>query len=85
MRAYAQSKLANIYFAAALERRIKKEKLQGISVSLHPGVIYTEGMRDMPKSYKILLYLLRYLTYPFAIALTKTIKSGAQTTLHCVH
>lgn len=35
--AYAQSKLANLVFALELDRRLRKEKLDVISVAAHPG------------------------------------------------
>lgn len=38
---YSQSKLANIYFARLLQKKIDAANLNGISVSLHPGVVRT--------------------------------------------
>ncbi len=43
--AYAQSKLANLLFAADLQRRLSAGGRQTVSVAAHPGVAGTEGMR----------------------------------------
>lgn len=38
---YAKSKLANVYFSRFLQKKIDDAKLNGISISLHPGVVRT--------------------------------------------
>ncbi len=45
MRAYSQSKLANIYFTEILQKKITEAGINGITISLHPGVIWTDGVR----------------------------------------
>lgn len=40
--AYAQSKLAQLMFAKAVERRARAEGLKISSFALHPGVVNTE-------------------------------------------
>lgn len=46
--AYGQSKTANIYMPAAIERHYSAQGLHGLSV--HPGVIETELMRHLDES-----------------------------------
>ena len=41
MRAYRQSKLANLLFAKQLQRRIERDKLDMLSISIHPGLVGT--------------------------------------------
>lgn len=70
--AYGQSKLANILFTRELAKRLEGS---GVTVnSLHPGVVNTELTRYVP-GHQVLSFI-----WPF---LTKTPKSGAQTTLTC--
>ena len=77
VRAYFQSKLANVMHAGALARRLQGT---GITVySLHPGVIDTELPRHIEKSHWIAYSLLGRL-YRYLI---KTPFHGAQTTLYC--
>lgn len=40
--AYAQSKLAQIMFSNALDRRLKEENAKVLSISVHPGVVDTQ-------------------------------------------
>ncbi|TWT05323.1 SDR family NAD(P)-dependent oxidoreductase [Planococcus sp. CPCC 101016] len=42
---YNQSKLANLYFALELDKRLKEHKLQTISVACHPGVSATNILK----------------------------------------
>jgi NAD(P)-dependent dehydrogenase (short-subunit alcohol dehydrogenase family) len=46
--AYGQSKLANLMFAYALQRRLAAKSAQTIAVAAHPGVSNTELMRHLP-------------------------------------
>lgn len=53
---YNQSKLANLYFALELDKRLKEHSLQTISVACHPGVSATNilklGQREIPLAFK---------------------------------
>lgn len=53
---YNQSKLANLYFALELDKRLKKHDLQTISVACHPGVSATNilkfGRWEIPLVFK---------------------------------
>ncbi|XP_062328618.1 dehydrogenase/reductase SDR family member 13-like [Osmerus eperlanus] len=74
IRAYCNSKLCNILFTRELANR-----LEGTSVttySLHPGVIYTEILRNMS-------WWLQVLMVPLAKLFFLDLEGGAQTTLHC--
>ena len=46
---YAQSKLANLYFAYELQRRLTVTGDSTISVAAHPGIADTELLRYLPK------------------------------------
>ncbi|KAL3758641.1 hypothetical protein ACHAWU_005227 [Discostella pseudostelligera] len=90
---YSQSKLANVMFSLELNRRESKLRLvphgemrltnktypQVVSYCLHPGLVRTDFIRDMPW----------YLYYPHKIdylvtgMLQKSPRSGAWTTVHC--
>ncbi|XP_054257520.1 retinol dehydrogenase 13-like, partial [Macrosteles quadrilineatus] len=78
LRAYQQSKLANVLFSKELARRLKDKNVT--TYSLHPGVIRTELGRHMDTVYfrgaRNLAATLGYFFY-------KTVDQGAQTTLHC--
>lgn len=53
---YNQSKLANLYFAMELDKRLKEHGQQTISVACHPGVSATNivklGQREVPAVFK---------------------------------
>lgn len=53
---YNQSKLANLYFALELDKRLKKHNLSPISIACHPGVSATNilklGTREIPTVFK---------------------------------
>ncbi|KAI0122226.1 putative short-chain dehydrogenase [Daldinia grandis] len=51
---YNQSKVANVLFSIALNKRLY-EKYGILSISLHPGVIYTELSRDAVQSIRDLI------------------------------
>ena len=77
MKAYQQSKLANILFSQELARRLEGT---GINVySLHPGVIATELGRHIKDSMGPVVAFLLVFLYPFI----KTPESGAQTSIFC--
>jgi len=77
MKAYSQSKLANVLFTKELARRI--EGTDTVTVSLHPGVVRTELSRYINSSLQLLVRLI----YPIFCIFTKTPEQGAQTTIHC--
>ncbi|XP_019886240.2 retinol dehydrogenase 11 [Ooceraea biroi] len=83
IRAYMQSKLANILFTRELVRQLKETNIEGINVySLHPGVITTELTRHFENAFSIVRYLYAiagYLKQPFI----KNPEQGAQTTIYC--
>ena len=79
--AYCRSKVANILFTKELQRRIDENKLDGISVSLHPGVVKTEIIRNL-EWYK--LFIFKYVLAFMWIFMVKTEWEGAQTNLFTV-
>jgi hypothetical protein len=57
-------------------------KINGLSVSLHPGVVRTELTRDvLDSAWKKAIFTL---AWPFQFILMKTPMEGAQTTLYTV-
>ncbi|XP_020289410.1 retinol dehydrogenase 11-like [Pseudomyrmex gracilis] len=81
LRAYGQSKLANILFTKELARRLKEANIDGINVySLHPGVVRTELGRSFNKTIiPGATLFFRYVMLPFI----KNPMQGAQTTIYC--
>jgi len=77
-RSYGQSKMANLLFAMELDKRLAEEakdaKDRVIAVSLHPGVIKTDLLRDNTAGKRMLSVFKPFL---------KTIPQGAATTLYC--
>jgi len=53
---YNQSKLANLYFALELDKRLKEHGLETISIACHPGVsatnIFKLGRWEIPAAFK---------------------------------
>lgn len=56
---YAQSKIANLYFAYELQRRLSRAGDATISVAAHPGIADTELSRYMPKALMLMAPLFR--------------------------
>jgi NAD(P)-dependent dehydrogenase (short-subunit alcohol dehydrogenase family) len=56
---YSQSKLANLYFAYELQRRLEAAGDTVISVAAHPGIADTELTRYIPKPLMLLAPLFR--------------------------
>ena len=79
MKAYQQSKLANVIFASEFNRRFESKGVK--SVSLHPGVVRTEIWRPAWK--RPITTALAVLAYPLIWLFTKSCEQGAQTTLEC--
>ena len=55
---YAQSKIANLYFAYELQRRLSAAGDDTISVAVHPGGADTELMRYLPNALKLVTPLI---------------------------
>ncbi|XP_029004014.1 retinol dehydrogenase 12 isoform X2 [Betta splendens] len=73
MKAYGQSKLANVMFARSLAKRLKDT---GVSVfSLHPGVVQSDLWRHQHQCIQMAVKVFRIFT--------KTTVEGAQTTVYC--
>lgn len=79
--AYGRSKLYNVLFTRALASKINSS--QGKVVSLHPGVVRTELLREIKSEGpgKIIGVLMLFL-YPIYWLLTKSCWQGCQTTLY---
>ncbi|KAK2859360.1 hypothetical protein Q5P01_003980 [Channa striata] len=73
MKAYGQSKLANVLFAHSLSKRLQGT---GVSVfSLHPGVVQSDLWRHQHHCIQVAVKIFRIFT--------KTTVEGAQTTIYC--
>ncbi|CAJ1082345.1 retinol dehydrogenase 12 [Xyrichtys novacula] len=73
MKAYGQSKLANVLFARSLAKRLQDT---GVSVfSLHPGVVQSDLWRHQHQCIQVAVKIFRIFT--------KTTVEGAQTTIYC--
>ncbi|XP_078673788.1 retinol dehydrogenase 12-like [Branchiostoma floridae x Branchiostoma belcheri] len=81
IKAYCQSKLANVLFTKELDRRMKGKGVT--TYSLHPGGIHTELQRHLDASYGWLFYLLKPVFFAGLVLFGKTPRQGAQTTIHC--
>lgn len=81
IKAYGQSKLANILFAKELDRKLKAANIEGVTTyCLHPGVIQTELGRHLNSTvFPGARQLFRFFGAPFV----KTPVQGAQTSIHC--
>jgi NAD(P)-dependent dehydrogenase (short-subunit alcohol dehydrogenase family) len=76
---YCYSKLGNIYYTQELDEYCRKNNLNILTASLHPGVINTELGRD----YKTLFFIILFAPiYPIFWFFTKSVNMGSQTTLH---
>ncbi|XP_027860890.1 retinol dehydrogenase 12-like [Xiphophorus couchianus] len=73
MKAYGQSKLANVLFVRSLAKRLQGT---GVSVfSLHPGVVQSDLWRHQHQCIQVAVKIFRIFT--------KTTVEGAQTTIFC--
>lgn len=71
---YAQSKLANILFVKELDRRLKANNINNVTVNaLHPGVVNTQAMKNATGS-----KFVSWLITPFL----KTVQQGAATSVY---
>jgi NAD(P)-dependent dehydrogenase (short-subunit alcohol dehydrogenase family) len=55
MAAYAQSKLANLLFAYALQRRLEEAGSETIAVAAHPGAVRSDLMRHSPLHFRFVV------------------------------
>jgi retinol dehydrogenase 12 len=69
LRAYSESKLANVLFSASLAKRLEGSGVT--TYSLHPGVIRSDVWRSIPQPFR----------YFFTLHMS-TVEQGAQNTLH---
>lgn len=78
VKAYAISKIANIYFTSELHRRLPKLRpdVPLFVYSLHPGTVQSELVRHLPA---FALYFVNMVRHLFM----KTTLQGAQTSLYC--
>ncbi|KAL6261453.1 hypothetical protein P5V15_006545 [Pogonomyrmex californicus] len=81
LKAYAQSKLANILFTKELAHQLQKANINGINVySLHPGVVMTElGRHFNATMFPGANIIYRIFFRPFL----KSPEQGAQTIIYC--
>jgi NAD(P)-dependent dehydrogenase (short-subunit alcohol dehydrogenase family) len=73
--AYGQSKLANIMFACALNRRLQKDKVNVTCNSLHPGGIMTDLQRDVTGPAMLLMTVMNPILF-------KSVPQGAATSVY---
>jgi NAD(P)-dependent dehydrogenase (short-subunit alcohol dehydrogenase family) len=81
MKAYSQSKLANILFTKELAKRLKNDRI--LVFSLHPGAVRTELVRYCGDGLFAFFPFLFKLISPIWWYFTKSPLQGAQTTIHC--
>lgn len=77
IKAYQQSKLANVLFSNELARRLEGTGVT--SNSLHPGAVKTDLGRHVEAKFGPL----KYLVYALLFLFIKTPKDGAQTSIYC--
>ncbi|OIQ37579.1 MAG: short-chain dehydrogenase [Crocinitomix sp. MedPE-SWsnd] len=64
MKAYGQSKLANLMFALDLDLKLKQNGIKTLSVAAHPGGSNTDLVRHIPKLlYYVLLPLFSFMSH----------------------
>ncbi|CAH0698840.1 unnamed protein product [Spodoptera exigua] len=85
LRAYVNSKIANILFGKALDLKLKEHNIKGVSTySLHPGVVKTGIARYFPEA-GWCASIINYLFHHYLLSWCwKTAKCGAQTNIYCV-
>lgn len=80
LKAYQQSKLANVLFTKELARRLHESNIENVSVySLHPGVITSDLGRHLDDTY---FRGAQFILGAFRLVM-KNCEQGAQTTIHC--
>lgn len=78
LRAYCQSKLANILFTRELSRRVKEFNIH--VYSLHPGGVRTNLGQHLSTAVHPIA---SYLFFIAGLLVFKSAKQGAQTTIYC--
>ena len=73
---YFRSKLANVLFTVGLNHFFKQEGLQIKAVSLHPGIVRTEFLRDMKGALLVIYTILCPIWWDCV--------EGSQTSLFCI-
>ncbi|XP_066282243.1 retinol dehydrogenase 12-like [Branchiostoma lanceolatum] len=81
MKAYGQSKLANVMFARELSKRMEGSGVT--AYSLHPGVILTEGGRHVKKVVGNIIVFLTPIILLGMLLFGKNVRQGAQTSIYC--
>lgn len=81
LKAYWQSKVANVLFTKELKKRLEGTNVT--VVSLHPGVVRTELSRYEKEGLGWFIPIIKNLVFPFWWVFTKNPNEGAQTTIHC--
>ncbi|CAL7949212.1 unnamed protein product [Xylocopa violacea] len=80
IKAYAQSKLANILFTKELDNKLRAAGIQNINVyTLHPGVVSTNLARHVDRTIFRGAESMWKIVTPFV----KTAKQGSQTSIYC--
>lgn len=79
--AYSRSKKADLLFSVELQKRIYAAGLNGITISVHPGAVRTELLREYVHNplRKLLFWVF---TSPLYYLTFKSSLQGAQTTLY---
>ena len=84
MKAYRQSKLANVYFTRELAKRLKTDDVKNVKVcSLHPGAVRTELSRYLVEENPFFWNTVIALISPIYLLMLKSPWWGTQTSLHC--
>ena len=82
IKAYGQSKLANILFTRELSDRLGEDS-NVTTYSLHPGSIRTELTRNLGEGLFFLIPYILIVFKPIHCMVLKTPWEGAQTQIHC--
>ena len=77
--AYSRSKLANILFTKELQKRMDEANIEGVTISVHPGIVRTDLPRYFLNSIGKKVFFT--VTAPLQWLLMKSSFEGAQTSL----
>ena len=81
MKAYSQSKLANVLFTRELAKRLEGTRVT--ASALHPGIVATELGRYMSETFGAAFWLIFCPLAPIFSIVNKTPWQGAQTNIYC--